>query len=766
MFSEKFICAGYDYTTYTFHVPAPYFRKAFEIDGEVKKCVITLMGLGFYELYVNGQRLTKGILAPYISNPDDLVYYDEYDITECLVPGKNVLGIMLGNGMQNAPGGQIWDFDIAAFRGAPRTAFCVSTEYIDGKIDTFEADGSVKTAPSPVIFDDLRCGCYYDARLEIPGWSEPDFDDSAWKNALPAETPRGEKRLCEAEPIAPVREIKPVLIRKCRLKEYITRGDVVKEAKKIASDERDGFLYDFGVNSAGTVKLRISGERGRQIDLQFGEYFAPDGEPDTSNICFYPAGYSQRDVYILKGEGEETFEPVFTYHGFRYCVVLGITEQEATADLLTFVVQNSALREIGSFGCSDDMINKLQAMTRNSDLSNFYYFPTDCPHREKNGWTGDAALSAEHILMNLDAVNSYREWLRNIRAAQRADGALPGIVPTGGWGFEWGNGPAWDAALTYIPYFCYVLRGDRKIIEENATAIFRYCEYISRRRDARGLVAIGLGDWCPVTRVKSPLEFTDSVTCMSILKKAAYIFSQLGLSLEREFCEKLYNEIRDAVRRHLIDFGTMTAIGSCQTSQAMAIYYNVFDPGEKAQAFKVLLKIISDSDDHMDCGILGARCLFRVLADHGKAELAYELITRPDYPSYGNFVTRGLTALPEDFLREGQRPNSLNHHFFGDISAWFIEYIAGIRVNPAGNDCREVRVTPNFIARLDFAEGHYDTVGGRVAVRWERDGSDIALTVECADGVHGEIRLPNGCRFKQSQLSFAELESGRYEIVY
>ncbi len=168
----------------------------------------------------------------------------------------------------------------------------------------------------------------------------------------------------------------------------------------------------------------------------------------------------------------------------------------------------------------------------------------------------------------------------------------------------------------------------------------------------------------------------------------------------------------------------------------------------------------------MDCGILGARCLFRVLADHGKAELAYELITRPDYPSYGNFVTRGLTALPEDFLREGQRPNSLNHHFFGDISAWFIEYIAGIRVNPAGNDCREVRVTPNFIARLDFAEGHYDTVGGRVAVRWERDGSDIALTVECADGVHGEIRLPNGCRFKQSQLSFAELESGRYEIVY
>lgn len=765
MFSEKFICAGYDYTTYTSHVPAPYFRKTFEIDGEVKKCVITLTGLGFYELYVNGQRLTKGILAPYISNPDDLVYYDEYDITECLVPGKNVLGIMLGNGMQNAPGGQIWDFDIAAFRGAPRTAFCVSTEYIDGGIDIFEADGSVKTAPSPVIFDDLRCGCYYDARLEIPGWSEPDFDDSVWKNALPAETPRVEKRLCEAEPIAPVREIKPVLIRKCRLKEYITRGDVVKEAKKIASDERDGFLYDFGVNSAGTVKLRISGERGRQIDLQFGEYFAPDGEPDTSNICFYPAGYSQRDVYILKGEGEEIFEPVFTYHGFRYCVVLGITEQEATADLLTFVVQNSALREIGSFGCSDDMTNKLQAMTRNSDLSNFYYFPTDCPHREKNGWTGDAALSAEHILMNLDAVNSYREWLRNIRAAQRADGALPGIVPTGGWGFEWGNGPAWDAALTYIPYFCYVLRGDRKIIEENATAIFRYCEYISRRRDERGLVAIGLGDWCPVTRVKSPLEFTDSVTCMSILKKAAYIFSQLGLSLERDFCEKLYNEIRDAVRRHLIDFGTMTAIGSCQTSQAMAIYYDVFNPGEKPEAFKRLLEIIKRRDDHVDAGILGMRVLFRVLSDFGEADLAFKMITRPDYPSYGNFVERGLTALPEDFLREEDRPNSLNHHMFGDISAWFIEYIGGIRVNLFLADPSEVEISPVFIEKLDSAEASYETVGGKVSVKWRRTLEGIALDISADSGVHGRIRLPDGYSFADERGSIEELHSGNFEII-
>ena len=367
--------------------------------------------------------------------------------------------------------------------------------------------------------------------------------------------------------------------------------------------------------------------------------------------------------------------------------------------------------------------------------------------------------------MNLDAVNSYREWLRNIRAAQRADGALPGIVPTGGWGFEWGNGPAWDAALTYIPYFCYVLRGDRKIIEENATAIFRYCEYLSRRRDERGLVAIGLGDWCPVTRVKSPLEFTDSVTCMSILKKAAYIFSQLGLSLEREFCEKLYNEIRDAVRRHLIDFGTMTAIGSCQTSQAMAIYYDVFNPGEKPEAFKRFLEIIKRRDDHVDAGILGMRVLFRVLSDFGEADLAFKMITRPDYPSYGNFVERGLTALPEDFLREEDRPNSLNHHMFGDISAWFIEYIGGIRVNPFLADPSEVEISPVFIEKLDSAEASYETVGGKVSVKWHRTSLGINLDISADSGVHGRIRLPDGYAFADECGSLEELHSGNFEII-
>lgn len=765
MLSNKFICASYDCSTYTHFVPSPLFRKAFVVYEKPEKCTLTIGCAGFYDVFINGHKITKGILAPYISNPDHIVYYDEYDITSYLSEGRNVLGIQLGNGMQNAPGGEIWDFDKADFRGSPRVAFSIELLNSDGKVDVIEANRTVKTAPSPIMFDDLRCGCFYDARQEIPDWAQIKFVDDNWADALIAETPRGEKRICEAEPIMPIRHIRPVSVKKCVVEEFRPRGDVSKEYSDFPTKEREGWLYDFGITTAGIERLKIRGERGQKIDLQFGEYLDENGVPDISNIQFYPDGFSQRDIYILKGDGEEIFEPQFTYHGFRYCIVFGITEEQATPDLLTYIICSSALSERGNFRCSDDTLNRLQAMTRNATLSNFYYFPTDCPHREKNGWTGDASMSCCQTHLNLAPDKSYKEWLRNIRKAQKENGEIPGIVPTGGWGYEWGNGPAWDAVLINLPYFTYLYRGDKKILEENADALFRYASYISRNRTKRGTVELGLGDWCPVTVVKAPLEFTDSVVSMDNLKKSAYIFGVLGLTLQKEFCEKLYNEIRAAVRKYLIDFGTYTAIGNCQTSQSMAIYYDVFDESEKPEAFKVLVDIIKNNDDHIDFGFIGILPIFRVLCKFGRADLAYKMIARPDYPSFGNWVKRGYTAMVENFHPEGEFPDSLNHHCFGDISAIFIECFAGIKVNPYGDDCKEVNIEPCFIEKLSNAAAYYDTVCGKVSVKWERTYGGIRLTVEKPAEVYGEIRLPDGFIFEKTQLTYRKLEPGVFNII-
>ena len=414
-FPKSFIRASEAYNTFEHHVPAPYLRRAFQIDHEAKANVI-ITALGFYELYLNGERITKGRLAPYISNPDDLVYCDTYEVT--LRAGENVLGVWLGNGFTNNPGGHIWDFDIAAFRAAPQMALCLTYTDKSGEAHCIESDETWRTESSPLLFDDYRFGEIYDGRLEIPGWNTIGFDDSAWKFAERAPQPRGEKRLCTAEPIDIVNELKPI--------------SVTKTEK--------GYLYDFGINTAGVCRLCVRGELDQRIELRHGEHLK-NGLPDVENIWFKrehwarDLEYVHKDVYTCRGDGEEVYTPAFTYHGFRYVLVSGITEAQATEDLLTALEMHSLLEERGSFSCSDETANKLQQMTRQSDVTNFYYFPTDCPQREKNGWTADAALSSEHILLNLGAEKSYREWLRAIVKAQDNNGALPGIVPTSGWGF-------------------------------------------------------------------------------------------------------------------------------------------------------------------------------------------------------------------------------------------------------------------------------------------------------------------------------------------
>ena len=742
-----FIKAGNEYADVDHLVPAPYIRKSFGIDTQVKTAKLLITGLGFYRIFVNGREITKGILAPYISNPDDLVYYDSYDVTKQLTDGENVIGVMLGNGMQNAFGGYIWGFDKARWRDVPMTAFRLDCEFVSGKRMSVESDESCKVHSSPLLFDELRCGEYYDARLEIPGWCTPGFDDSGWANVLRAVPPRGELRICEAEPIVKSAEITAVSI----------------------VPYQNGYLYDFGVNSAGVCRLRIEGEAGQEIVMHHCEWYH-DGILEQKNINFEDRGDPRAKLvqvgrYTCRGGSPESYSPAFAYYGFRYVYVEGITPSQATPALLTYEVMHSDLEERGDFRCSDKTANKLQELTRRSTLANFYYFPTDCPHREKNGWTGDAAMSAEHTLLNLSAEKSYREWLRNITAAQNKQGALPGIVPTGGWGFTWGNGPAWDCVLIYLPYYIYKLRGDREVVRENEAAIFRYLHYMNTRRDERGLVAIGLGDWCQPghapDKPKSPLVVTDTAICLDIAAKSAELFDALGMREEKRYARDLWEGLRASFRRYLIDFPTMTVSGACQTSQAAAIYFDIFDSAEKQAAFERLKEFIAQENGHLDAGMIGLRILFHVLSDFGEADLAYQMITRPDFPSYGNWVASGATSLREMFQQEGENAGSLNHHFFGDISSWFIQGVAGIVPNPYGEGCDTLAIRPNFITGLSYAEAYHQAPAGRIEVKWEREKEEVLLTVTAPATITGVIRMPKGWTLA-SGLSEMPLSSGRY----
>lgn len=741
---NKFIQATKEYNTFEKTVPAPYIRKSFVSD---RKTVarIYIAACGFYELYLNGKRYTKGFFAPYISNPEHYIYCDAYDVP--LDEGENVIGIILGNGFQNNPGGHIWDFDKASFRSAPMVALTLTYQNAEGDQVIIESDDSFKTAESPIRSDDYRFGEYYDANFEISGWNQKGFDDSMWKPAMEVTPPKGKIRLCEAEPIVQETEVKPVEIYK----------------------DGDSYIYDFGYNNTGVCRLHIKGRKGQKIELQHGELMK-DGKLVLENVWFVREHWERdkeivhKDTYICKGEGEETYVPMFTYHGFRYVRVSGIDAEQATPDLLTYLILHSDIKSRGGFTCSDAVVNQLQEITRRSDISNFHYFPTDCPHREKNGWTADAALSSEHVLLNFTAEVSYREWLRNICKAQDEQGALPGIIPTGGWGFSWGNGPAWDSVLAYLPYFVYIYRGETDMIKESAAAFMAYLRYLTTRTDENGLIQIGLGDWCHVggRPPKAPLVVTDSIMSMDIANKMSVMFEAIGMASEQAFAKKIASDYREAIRKHLIDFDTMTAEGNCQSSQAMCLYYGVFEKEEEPMALQRLLALIHDEDDHMDVGVLGGRVIFHVLSKFGYSDLAYQMITRPDYPSYGYWIEKGATTLWESFFPDDRR-DSMNHHFWGDISAWFIKCLAGIRFNPRGNDIQSVDIRPSFVEALDDAEGYYTAPMGKILSSWKKTEDGVLLNLQIPEAMKATAYLEKGFVFADGS-SVKTVSSGEYKI--
>ena len=716
---KKFISATEAYSTLEKAVASPYLRRSFILNSELKKSEIRVCGLGFYRLFVNGKDITKGHLAPYISNPEHYCYYDTYDISAWLHTGENVIGFRLGNGFMNSFGGGVWDFDKAVWRGAPRLAFELDIQTESESISIC-ADECVLTHPSGILRDELRLGEIYDATEELTGWAEPGFDVSDWTPAIRVESPSGELIASDVEPITIIREICPVSI----------------------TEEDDGFLYDFGINSAGVWKLKVKGERGQQIVFRHAE-FLDNGRFYNENLGFNSQGYefyndNQTVKFICSGQMDE-YVPNFCYFGFRYVLVKGITKEQATKDLLTYLVMSSDIATIGGFSCSDERINTLWQMVDNANRSNFYYFPTDCPHREKNGWTGDASLSADQMVLQYDVSRSWRQWLDNICAAQDERGTIPGIVPTAGWGFAWGNGPAWDSVLFNLPYTLYKYRGELDAIRRSKESMLKYLRYIMTRRSENGVIAIGLGDWVPVGKdshhYDAPLALTDSVMVMDMARKAVEMLHAIGDNVAASYAESIYTEMRGVIRRELIDEETMLVLGDCQSSQAIAIYYGVFDECEKERAFSHLLRQIHAKDDTFDCGFIGMHCIFHVLSDMGESGLAFRMITHDGFPSYTDLIKQGQTAMWEHFIEYDDRPydKSMNHHFLGDISRWFMTRLAGLNVV----DSETVRLTPSTAdGAITSASAYYDLPKGRVEVSWKLDSNGkISLTYTAPEGV-------------------------------
>jgi len=776
--SNKFIKATDKISDFDVVVPAPYFRKTFRLDFVPQKAEITICGLGFYELCINGKDITKGAMAPYISNVDDLCYYDNYDITHLLDKGDNVIGVTLGNGFRNPYGGTVWDFQKMKSRGPLVLALCLEAEG-EGKRVEIEADESFKTAESPILVNDLRMGYNYDSTKEIPGWNLVGFDDSLWKNALSAEAPKGEKRLCDTDPIVVTEEMEPCAIDFFEEIYYCHESTKLHAAPIEDTLVKNAYVYSFPVNTAGVIKLKVNGKPGQKIRLIKGEIYE-DNHFTMRNLSFQNEDkefenyrkHSQVDEYICKG-GEEVFIPRFKYDAFQYVLVDGFTPEQATKDALTYFVMNSDIEKRADFNCSNEIINKLYENIVRSDLANLYYFPTDCPHREKNGWTGDASVSARRMILHLKASRTLKEWLRSIKASQKPSGELPGIVPTGGWGYHWGNGPSWDVVCVNLPYYIYKYDGDVEVIKENEELIVKYFEHAKTKRDEKGLVAFGLGDWVSPVRdadgnPKAPLITTDSIELYYCARKAEHLFKEAGLAKSeasvKEFADAMYKSIRD----NLIDYDTMTVYGNCQTCQAFALQAGIFTNEEKPQAEARLVELVHEANDTNTGGMLGVTYLFRALTDAGETDLALKVVLDDKCKNdFGYWIKNGATSMWESF--HNLDPNvyaisSRNHHFLGDIGGWFIEELAGIKPNPDACDIANFEISPKFAKVLDSADAYYDTSFGRLEVSWAKEGEKVCLDITSPEGIKGNILAPAGYMFEDGEVE-KDIKTGRYLFV-
>ena len=725
-----FIAKGIEYNTVCKHINAPLFKRVFDCETSGKS-TIKIAVAGLYRMFLNGTELNRSLFAPYLSNPNEVVFYDEYDVSGKLKARDNVLCVLLGNGFVNNNDFDIWRNETASYRSAPK--FFLELK-VSGKT-IVESDENFLVTDSPITFDDFRCGERYDANLEKENvLTSGSF--GGFRKPIAVEPPKGELIKNITQPI----------------KEYTER-----KAISVVKTEK-GYIYDFGLNDTGIPHLKINAKKGLRIDLYFAETIDDNGV-NFRSISFDRSNleYVQHDVYICK-DGKQEYKPSFTWHGCRYAEVRGLIDEQATKETLTFISTHSAIEKICGFNCDNEIVNKIADIIIRSDESNFIYYPYDCPHREKNGWTADASLSAEQMLHTFDAYDSLKQWLLCIRKSQRKDGALPGIIPTAGWGFDWGNGPAWDSVLIELTYQLYRFYGKTDIISANAAAIDKYFDYIVTRINETGLIEIGLGDWCQTytlyaNEYETPVEITDSLTMIALIKKTAEMYGAIGRKADS--IVRVGNSLRNNFRKKYVQNGQLTV--KTQTSLAMCLQLDIFDQEEERKAYKTLLDEIKKQNDHFRVGVIGYNYLFDVLVRKGDQDLCLKLITQNSFPSYGYLVEQGATTLWESFVEyervDGKLSRkdganqivSFNHHFWGGVLAWFYRNVGWLNI--LSEDA--VEIEPIVFEKINKAEISYGRNGKKITVKWWKTSGKIMLTVEnhgfnCFLKYNGRKPIPDG----------------------
>ena len=713
--------------TYDFDLkPAPYFRKEFTVGGKVKSAMAYIAVAGLYEMSINGKKTGDHRLDPMYTRFDRRTLYVAYDVTRELRQGENVIGVLLGNGWYNHQSTAVWYFDKAPWRARPKFCMDLRITYEDGTEETICTGQDWKTTLSPVIFNSIYTAEHYDARLEQPGWDSPGFDDSKWARPLNTGAPSANITVQALHPVRNVEKIPAVSMTRFSNRNY---------------------LFDFGRNISGVTAIKVRGEAGTTLRLIHAERLGSDGHADLSNIDVHyrPTDDSdpfQTDIVILSGIREDEFMPRFNYKGFQYVEVVSDKPVEITGESLEAYFMHSDVPPVGKISSSNNTLNKTWMASNASYLSNLFGYPTDCPQREKNGWTGDAHINIETALYNFDAITVYEKWLADHRDEQLSNGVLPAIIPTSGWGYHWANGPDWTSTIAIIPWNIYLFYGDSRLLEDCYDNIKRYVDQIDSR-SPDGITDWGLGDWVPVKSV-TPKELTSTAWYYAdavILSKAARLF---GKDEDAEKYTLLSEKIRDAFNNKFLDSSTGIYGKGLQTELSVPLYWGLVPDDLVPAVAENLAKRVTADNEHIDVGLLGTKTLLNALSSNGYADLAYKVASQEDFPSWGWWIVNGATTFYENWPLDAKSDISMNHIMFGEINAWYYKALGGIFPDEAAPGFKNVILKPNFVEGLDsFSAGH-DGPYGKIVSEWQRSEGSITYHVSIPANSNATLYIRSG----------------------
>jgi alpha-L-rhamnosidase len=708
-------------------ISAPLLRTTFMLSNQVEWARIHICGLGYHELHVNGCRISDQVLVPNWTDYDDrdmsdLLYpfsddslkkvlYLTHDVTRFLHPGINSIGVMLGNGWYNQRERII---EGALWYGSPRLFLQAEIRMVDGASVILKTDGRWKTSPSHIVQNNVFLGETHDLRMDQPGWTLPDFDDSLWHDALIVGRPKGVlcAQLCPPDRV--IGTLEPVAIR-----------DFGKTTR----------VCDMGRNLTGWIDLTVSGKRGDRIELWFAEEIDEEGQ-----LQFDSAGGSdqiQRDAFILRGEGPDRFEPRFTWHGFRYVEISGDLERNRIVSVLGKIV-HSDISRMGRFECSSDLLNRIQETCVATQLQNLHGgVPSDCPHRERLGYTGDGQVTAESAIYNLDMAAFYTKWIDDImRSQNRKTGFVPHTAPFYGGG----GGYAWGSACIILPWLMYLHYADVQILRRYYANMVQWMRYCGEHVDEEGIVISEeqgswcLGDWSTPGEVTVPPSLVNTFFYLMDARTMVKIAQRIGCVEDAHAFQRQVLTIAECYHRRFFDPQKGNYADGKQGADAFSISAGVVPADEMDRVVRSLSdNIMVTNNGHLDTGIFGTPVLLDVLCETGQIDTAWAIVSGRTYPSYGHMLEQGATTLWENWNKD---TGSHNHPMFGSVSAWFYRRIAGIRPDPEHPGYRNILIEPCNVGPLSRAASTLDTIRGSVSVSWCRE----------AGAFHLDVRIPGNCR--------------------